>query len=97
MTELVDTIARLSVFYWINGIWVGVLVVAVAVGLLRLFRSAPAALLHRMLWVAMITIVVTPILFSDFGTQMPLFGASTSISKIQVHGRASLDVVSMSF
>lgn len=93
MAELIDTIARLGVFYLANGIWVGVLVVAVAAGLLCLFQKAPAASLHRLLWVAVIVIVVTPILFSSSGLQTSPFYANVPGSE-QIFEAVKAEVVS---
>ena len=46
MGEWIDTIARLSVFYLLNGIWMGLLVAIIVAGLSRL--CVPAFLLHRL-------------------------------------------------
>ena len=59
MGEWIDTIARLSVFYLLNGIWMGVLAAMIVAVLSRL--CVPASLLHRLLWVAVIGVVIMPL------------------------------------
>ena len=59
MGEWIDTIARLSVFYLLNGIWMGVLAAMIVAVLSRL--RVPASLLHRLLWVAVIGVVIMPL------------------------------------
>ncbi len=59
MGEWIDTIARLSVFYLLNGIWMGFLVAMIVAVLSRLRVSA--SLLHRLLWVAVIGVVIMPL------------------------------------
>ena len=59
MGEWIDTIARLSVFYLLNGIWMGLLVAIIVAVLSRL--RVPASLLHRLLWVAVIGVVIMPL------------------------------------
>ena len=59
MGEWIDTIARLSVFYLLNGIWMGLLVAIIVAVLSRL--CVPASLLHRLLWIAVIGVVIMPL------------------------------------
>lgn len=59
MGEWIDTIARLSVFYLLNGIWMGVLAAIIVAVLSRL--RVPASLLHRLLWVAVIGVMIMPL------------------------------------
>ncbi len=59
MGEWIDTIARLSVFYLLNGIWMGVLATMIVAVLSRL--RVPASLLHRLLWIAVIGVVIMPL------------------------------------
>ena len=59
MGEWIDTIARLSVFYLLNGIWMGSLAAMIVVVLSRL--RVPASLLHRLLWIAVIGVVIMPL------------------------------------
>ena len=59
MGEWIDAIARLSVFYLLNGIWMGVLTAIIVAVLSRL--CVPASLLHRLLWVAVIGVVIMPL------------------------------------
>ena len=59
MGEWMDTIARLSVFYLLNGIWMGFLVAIIVAVLSRLL--VPASLLHRLLWIAVIGVVIMPL------------------------------------
>ena len=59
MGEWIDTIARLSVFYLLNGIWMGVLAAMIVAVLSRL--RVPASLLHRLLWIAVIGVVIMPL------------------------------------
>ena len=59
MGEWIDAIARLSVFYLLNGIWMGSLAAMIVAVLSRL--RVPASLLHRLLWIAVIGVVIMPL------------------------------------
>lgn len=59
MGDWIDTIARLSVFYLLNGIWMGFLAAMIVAVLSRL--RVPASSLYRLLWVAVIGVVIMPL------------------------------------
>ena len=67
LLEVFDTFARLAVFYLLNGVWVGCVVLFLCLGLLRVLRHALPAIQHRIIWVAVVAIVIVPLFLSVGG------------------------------
>lgn len=72
MIEMFDIFARLSVFYLFNGAWVGCVVAVLVLGLLRIFRQAPAVMHYRIIWFGLVAILVVPFFLGSLGPEPAL-------------------------
>lgn len=89
---MIDAFARLIVFYVLNGVWVGAVVVVLLWGLLRFLRHIPATLHYQMVWLGLVGTLIVPFFLSSgplswvqtVGVQGVGVGAGSGVAKEMV-------------